>query len=322
MSTIAEPTHEAINEAARVLGAGGVIAFPTETVYGLGADTFNVAALNRVYALKGRPSDNPLIAHVADAEQAQSVTADWDTRCQVLAERFWPGPLTLVLTKSPNVPSEATAGRPTIAVRSPAHPVARELLSQFEGAISAPSANRSGHVSATTAAHVAADFKDVPDLQILDGGSCQLGIESTVLDLTQNPPAILRPGSVGSKAIAAVLGSEVRVLDPMRQSASPGTALSHYAPNTQVVLGTRQELLELAAAMNQRAIVIAINLDKVDPPHELIHMPASAQEYASQLYSALRLADSMEGCRILIELPADDSPVWEAVRNRLKRAAS
>lgn len=324
MPRIVEPTPQAINEAAAALRSGDVVAFATETVYGLGADTFNESALMKVYDLKGRPRENPLIAHVLDEQQARSVADAWDDRCAALVKRFWPGPLTLVVPKAASVPIQATAGYPTVAVRCPNHPVARQLLAIFGGAISAPSANRSGRVSPTTAKHVADDFADVENLLILDGGPCDVGIESTVLDMTRTPPVVLRPGSIGADVIGQAIGERVDVYRAKEQLASPGTASAHYAPRTPVTLLQQTELaahLDAMGERDQRAIVLAIHMTQVPLPHALIAMPSSANAYAAQLYDALRRADAMNGAEIVIELPAQPGPVWDAIRNRLHRAA-
>ena len=206
MPRLVQATDDVIAQAAHMLGDGQVVAFATETVYGLGAGTFQSVALERIYQLKGRPQRNPLIAHVLDQSQAARVVAQWDERCRRLAEQFWPGPLTIVAPRGADVPDPATAGWSTIAVRAPSHPLARRLLSAFGGPISAPSANRSGHVSPTTAQHVADDFDDADDLMILDGGACGIGIESTVVDLSGAVAQMLRPGAISIEQLRELLG--------------------------------------------------------------------------------------------------------------------
>ncbi|MHC4965553.1 MAG: L-threonylcarbamoyladenylate synthase [Planctomycetota bacterium] len=313
-----KPTEELITEAAARLRDGRVVAFPTETVYGLGADTFRVDAIDRVYALKGRPLDNPLIAHVLDEEQACTVGA-WDDRCSSLARELWPGPLTLVLPRAAAVPSEATAGWPTIAVRAPAHPVARALLSAFGGSISAPSANRSGHVSPTTATHVADDFSDDEDLLILDGGPCAVGIESTVLDLTGSMPTVLRPGAVSVETLRERLG-DVAVGDIAHQAASPGTTLRHYAPETITELVAPDDLGPRLAALRRPAVVLCFDEGVVAAPHQAIVMPRAPEAYAARLYGALREADARRPARIIVEQPPTGGGMWLAVHDRLRRA--
>ncbi len=236
MPRLVEPTDEGIVEAVRQLRRGAIVVFPTETVYGLGADTFNPEAIDAVYALKGRSQDMPLIAHVYDSRQARELVAVWDDRCERLVERFWPGPLTLVLPRADHLPSRATAGRSTIAVRAPAHPVARKLIGGFDGPISAPSANRSGDRSPTTAGHVVADLAEFEDLMVLDGGPCEVGIESTVLDLTPesasegapadrpSPPRVLRLGGVSREEIQDVVGLIVDSSPPIHDASAQGVA--------------------------------------------------------------------------------------------------
>ena len=311
------------------LRSGNVVAFATETVYGLGADTFNPAALERIYQIKGRPFNNPLIAHVLDWDQARLVCdvsaagesrfASFDT-AKELASRFWPGPLTLVLPKAPRVPPQATAGLATIAVRAPAHPVARKLLQAFSGPISAPSANRSGHVSPTRAQHVAEDFADADDLLILDGGASDVGIESTVLDLTATPPRILRPGAITAERLRETLG-EVQSPHLQTQTASPGTASQHYAPHTPAELVTTSEIQDRLRQSQQPLAVLTFDASQVASPHKAIEMPRDAEEYARALYGALREADAL-GCeRMIIESPPQEADLWRAITDRLRRAA-
>jgi L-threonylcarbamoyladenylate synthase len=314
-----ESTDDAIAGAAARLRDGRVVAFPTETVYGLGADTFSVEAIDRVYALKGRPLDNPLIAHVLGDDQARTVVAGWDDRCARLAQTFWPGPLTLVLPRAAEVPDEATAGWPTIAVRAPANPVARGLLAAFGGSISAPSANRSGHVSPTTAGHVADDFAAVADLLILDGGPCAVGIESTVLDLSGSVPCVLRPGAVTLEALRGQLG-EVAVGDTAHQAASPGTAMRHYAPRTAAELVPSDELAAVLRARHEPAVVLCFEKSTVGAPHRALVMPRSPEAYAARLYGALREADALRPSYIVVEQPPADGGMWLAVHDRLRRA--
>lgn len=317
---IEQPTDDAIEKAAAVLHSGGVVAFPTETVYGLGADTVSVEALRRVYELKGRPADNPLIVHVRDAAMAQRVVASWPDACTELAAQFWPGPLTLVLPRAVDVPAEVTAGHRTVAVRCPDHPVALHLLSAFGGAISAPSANRSGHVSPTDAEHVARDFHDA-DLVILDGGPCAFGIESTVLDMTTTPPRILRPGSISAEQLRAVLG-EVQTPAIEAQGASPGTSAAHYAPRTAAVLVERAELRSCLESLAEPAAVLCFDPNVVPQQHKAIVMPTDADRYAAELYRALRRADALAVSQIVIEEPVDDIGLWSAIIDRLRRATS
>lgn len=311
-----------IRRCADELRDGRVVAFATETVYGLGADTFNADAVRRIYELKGRPLDNPLIAHVIDLVGAKQVALDWDHRCNKLASRFWPGPLTMILARRPEVPLEAVAGLSTIAVRSPAHPLARSLLYAFGGPISAPSANRSGHVSPTTAQHVADDFPDAEHLPVLDGGLAGFGIESTVVDLTSEVVRVLRPGSVTIDQIRRVLGRAFAV-EGTEQGISPGTAAVHYAPHRAALSIPATELVERLKQLSdagQRAAVLALTPGIVPAPHQAIVMPLDADAYARRLYQALREADAVEVDCIVIETPPARDGVWMAVHDRLGRA--
>ncbi|NNF43576.1 MAG: threonylcarbamoyl-AMP synthase [Phycisphaerales bacterium] len=321
MPRIVEPTPQTIEAAAATLRAGGVVAFPTETVYGLGADTFSPRGLDRVYELKQRPADNPLIAHVLGPPGAQRLTSGWDTRCEVLTQRFWPGPLTLVLPRALSVPARATAGRPSVAIRCPRHPIARDLIDALGDPISAPSANRSGHVSATSAGDVADEFADVERLMVLDGGPCAVGLESTVLDLTRPEPRILRPGSVTRMELLALLGP-VRAEPVERQEASPGTSSRHYAPNTPAELVTAEQLAARLRDASEPAVVLCFDRRQVPPPHTAIEMPQGAGDYAKQLYASLRRADAMKRVVILIEQPPGSNDVWLAILDRLRRATA
>lgn len=325
MPRLLPATPESIAIAAAALRDGQLVAFPTETVYGLGGSTLDPAAIARIYGLKGRPRDNPLIAHVLDAIAARRLIHPWDARMQQLADAFWPGALTIVGAKSEQVPIEATGGRLTIAVRSPSHAVARELLEAFGGPVSAPSANRSGHVSPTTAAHVDDDFASHTDLIILDAGAAPVGIESTVIDLSSPDRAVLlRPGSVSREAIEQVIGP-VEAPHFESQQAGPGTSRSHYAPRTPAELVAHDELLKrlthIPAA--ETWIVLALREDvQVARPHRRIMMPNRAEAYAARLYSVLREADTFRGSRILIEAPADRDGMWPSILDRLHRATA
>ena len=317
MPRLVEPTQDAIAEASRWLERGQLVVFPTETVYGLGADTTNAKAIELIYALKGRPADNPLIAHVLDDVQARRIVATWDDRCAVLSERFWPGPLTLVVARG-EVPVSATAGLDTIAVRAPRHVVARALLQMFGRAISAPSANRSGRVSPTTAGHVVADFPEAVELLVLDGGACEIGIESTVLELTGPTPRVLRPGAITVERLREVLG-EVDATPVTTQLASPGTSLWHYAPRTPAELVETTQLAQRLAG-GAPAAVLCFEPQSVRPPHVPVPMPRSAEPYAARLYDALRTADAIGVSRIIIEQPQETHGPWAAIHDRLRRA--
>tara|TARA_B100002051_G_scaffold266952_1_gene294773 strand:+ start:284 stop:1309 length:1026 start_codon:yes stop_codon:yes gene_type:complete len=319
--------ESSIREAAAALTRSGVVAFPTETVYGLGASTLDPTALDAVFRIKGRPQDNPLIAHVLDIEGAKTITTGWDDRCTLLAEAWWPGPLTLVLGRGESVPDQASGGRPTLAVRSPEHPVARALLEAFGSPISAPSANRSGGISPTCAQHIVDDFSGDPearDLIVLDGGRCRVGIESTVLDMTMDPPRILRPGVLTPEVLEPLIG-RIETTAIREQVHSPGTAERHYSPQTSCMLVEEPELIDRLASNECRCVVITSisgRRELVQPPHELILMPLDPAGYAMELYEALRRADAERADLILIETTGEDDPNWLAIRDRLMRAAS
>ncbi len=303
--------------AAEMLRRGQLVAFPTETVYGLGVDTHCVPALQAAYAMKRRPSDNPMIAHVTGAEMASALVTTWDKGCAALTEAFWPGPLALVLPRNATVPREAAGGRETLALRAPDHPVAQALLDAFGGAISAPSANRSGHVSPTSAAHVMDEFPEADDLLVLDGGASTIGIESTVLDLTITTPRILRPGAVTAEMLGAII-PDVESPVITAQADSPGTTMRHYAPHTQTIMLAPEAIAEHAASTGHTCAVLALSAD-VAAPHMNLPMPRDAAAYAHRLYATLREADAAPVETIIVEAPPD-TPEWRAVHDRLGRA--
>jgi L-threonylcarbamoyladenylate synthase len=312
---MSDPTPDT-SKAVSILRAGGLVAFPTETVYGLGADATNPSAIEKIFAAKGRPSTNPLIVHVADTATAQRYTTAWPPAASRLSSAFWPGPLTLVLPKAPSIAPRVTATLSTVGLRVPNHPLALKLLRAFDGPLAAPSANRSTRISPTTAAHVRAELKDEVDL-ILDGGPCTVGIESTVLDLTVNPPAILRPGAISREQIQSIIGpvSLAPVTkDSSTPAPSPGQHEIHYAPRTPAFRFDPSQ---------RRAIpigrVAVVTLDPRIESEVVIHMPATPHEYARRLYSVLRDLDGLNLPAIYIELPPD-KPEWLAVRDRLRRA--
>ena len=318
---VLQANDDSIALAAGLLRDGRPVAFPTETVYGLGADTFCERAIDRVYRLKGREADNPLIAHVLDVTQARRVTASWDDRCERLARRFWPGPLTLVAARSADVPERSTAGWPTIAVRAPSHPVVRALLAAFNGPVSAASANRSGHVSPTSARHVADDYTQEEELVILDGGPSEIGIESTVVDLTGDVAAVLRPGVVTFDELREVIG-DVAAGQTATQGPSPGTSARHYAPHTPTELIAGEALPSRLKAGEVPAVVLCFETTTVPAPHRAMVMPAEPEPYAARLYDALREADRAGCVRIFIEQPPSRDGLWMAILDRLSRATT
>ena len=343
----ADETRVAIDRATAILRAGGLVALPTETVYGLGADARNLHALKRIFAAKRRPSDHPLIVHIAAAAQLNEWCSEVPASAWLLAEAFWPGPLTLILRRAAHVLDAVTGGQDTVGLRVPAHPVALALLRAFAGGIAAPSANRFGHVSPTTAAHVRAELGSDVDM-ILDGGACAIGIESTIVDLTAVQPRVLRPGSVRRAQLESVLGIALPER-PADMSSAPrvsGALASHYAPHTPVRwLQTEQLYSALRSASSREHLgplgkvsdvgVVALSPadTKVDEsaaadgnelrqPTRIVWRSLSVDPtaYARQLYAQLRELDELGLDLILLEVPPATA-AWEAVRDRLRRAA-
>jgi L-threonylcarbamoyladenylate synthase len=304
-----------IRRAAEILRAGGLVAFPTETVYGLGADASNPTAMARLYAVKGRPADHPVIVHFASAENAFSFSSEIPVAAKTLANRFWPGPLTLILKRSEKAKDFVTGGQPSVGLRVPSHPVARELLEAFSGAIAAPSANRFGRISPTTAAHVREDLGADVDL-VLEGGASEIGIESTIVDLSSGDAVLLRPGAISHQQLQELINIKVQAGEPtVRHS---GGLERHYAPRTPARLVPAHTLDKEIATLTDRVAVLAFSRpdERVD---YWLRMPRDASAYAQRLYAALRELDSA-GCEaILIEAPPG-TPEWAAVRDRLKRA--
>jgi L-threonylcarbamoyladenylate synthase len=315
---------DAVDDAVRILRQGGLVAFPTETVYGLGADAANPDALRRLYAVKGRPRSHPVIVHLAVASPAALApwTPAFTPTARVLADACWPGPLTLVVRRAVGVPAEVTGGSDTVAIRVPDQLVAQQLLTQFGGGVAAPSANRFGRVSPTTAAHVRADLDTDVDL-ILDGGPCRVGLESTVVDCSDHDPLILREGALAREELEAILGHPV----PLRTDgsrAAPGTLDSHYAPRTRVVLMTDHEIGSHAARLvadGQRVGVLSQH-PTADLPGsvEVLDVPANIDELAHGLYALLRDADDRH-LDVVLAVPPAPVGIGAAVADRLTRAA-
>jgi len=313
-------TEAAVAAAARVLAGGGLVAFPTETVYGLGADAANPAAVTGIYRAKGRPAFNPLIAHVGDLAAARRI-ARFDAAATALAEAFWPGPLTLVLPKAENcvVADLATAGLDTVAIRIPAHPVARDILRAFGGPVVAPSANISGHVSPTTAAHVEGDLAGRIDL-IVDGGPVAVGVESTIVGCF-DAPMLLRPGGLPRADIERVLGRALRQApagaDGGAQPLAPGMLASHYAPRARVRLNAqRVEPGEALLGFGLGAI------SGIDAAAAVMNLSESGDldEAAANLFGHLRALDG-KGVHAIAVMPVPDEGLGEAINDRLRRAA-
>ncbi|HEU4988842.1 MAG TPA: L-threonylcarbamoyladenylate synthase [Gemmatimonadaceae bacterium] len=319
------PDPKALRTAAATLRNGGLVAFPTETVYGLGAHALDPRAVAGIYAAKGRPAYNPLIVHVADAQAAQALVTNWPLSAELLSRAFWPGPLTMVLPKSDAVPAAITAGLPNVGIRVPAHPVALALLRQAGVPVAAPSANKFTEISPTTAQHVIDSLGDAVDL-VVDGGPTTVGIESTVVDLTGPTPRVLRPGMISAAQIAAVVGAvddRPVVVEEGAARSSPGMVDRHYAPHAHVRLfdeATRGDALADATAVSKtgaRVGSLAFSALPVDEPRV---MPANAAAYAKRLYAELHALDERGCALILIErLPA--TPEWAGVRDRVERAA-
>jgi L-threonylcarbamoyladenylate synthase len=304
-----------IARAAEILRAGGLVAFPTETVYGLGADAASAAAVARLYAAKGRPAEHPVIIHCATAEAAFCFAREIPPAARKLAERFWPGPLTLVLKRSSQARDFVTGGQDSVGLRVPSHPVAQELLRAFGGGVAAPSANLFGGVSATTAAHVREDLK--VDF-VLEGGASEVGIESTIVDLSGPEVVLLRPGRISREEIEKFLNVKVKTSDSSSPRHSGGLE-RHYAPRTPARLVAPHALDAEIARCGLDVAVLAFSKpdERVD---YWIRMPREPQAYAQRLYAALRELDEAGCGAILIETPPDTAE-WHAVRDRLSRAA-
>ena len=313
-----EPSPGPIATAAAALHRGWLVAFPTETVYGLGANALDAAAVRGIFAAKGRPATNPVIVHVADEAMVRLVAADWPPVAAALARAFWPGPLTLVVPRAADVPDVVTGGGPTVAVRWPTHPVAQALIRAAAVPVAAPSANRSTELSPTQAEHVLASLNGRIDV-ILDGGPTANGIESTVVDVTTSPPTVLRPGPISVEQLEAVVGPVARrtSLAESGPLPSPGMLARHYAPRTPVELvAGRGQLIALAS--RSRVGVVALGSgDGVSG--EVIALPAEPAGYAARLYAVLHELDALHLDRVLIEEPPA-TPEWLAVRDRLMRA--
>lgn len=311
------PDPAALADAAAVLRAGGLVAFATETVYGLGADATRAEAVQGIFAAKGRPSDNPLIVHVADVAMARRYAAAWPAAAARLAE-LWPGPLTLVVPKAESIPAITSAGLLTVGLRVPVPAVARALIAAAGVPLAAPSANRSEHVSPTRAEHVLADLDGRIDL-VLDSGPTTMGIESTVVDVTGDVPRVLRPGPISAEQLAAHLGTRVEEGPAHGPARSPGQRVRHYAPRTPALwVASLDELAPLAMGPDDAVLLVG-------QPSFASHMPARVIELpepelaARSLYATLRACDAHGVRRILVVMPPD-VPAWQAVRDRLLRA--
>ncbi|CAM3474853.1 L-threonylcarbamoyladenylate synthase [Bordetella sputigena] len=334
-----EASDEQIEHAARVLAAGQLVAFPTETVYGLGADAENPLAVGRIYAAKGRPSSHPVIVHLAPEADLSYWVADIPAQARALIDAFWPGPLTLILKRAPRIDPAVSGGQDSVGVRCPSHPVAQRLLRAFaalnpsgQGGVAGPSANRFGHVSPTRAEHVRAEFPDevARGMPVLQGGASAVGIESTIVDLSRVDqgmgPVLLRPGHISADDIARVLGSPPALPDAAAPRAS-GTLRAHYAPHTPLALVTREQLEAAAVGIglpeDGRVVAVAYTPRPLEMDPRLVWQPVAADpaRYAQALYAVLRELDGMGYRHILVEAPPR-TPEWAAVNDRIGRAAA
>ena len=314
---------EDLRHAVEVLRAGGLVAFPTETVYGLGADASNPHAIAKIYAAKGRPRAHPVIVHLASAQMLPQWASEVPEAAELLAQRFWPGPLTLIVRRAASVNDLVTGGQSTVALRVPSHPTAHALLEAFGGGLAAPSANRYGRVSATTAEHVRSELGHAVDY-ILDAGACDVGIESTIVDVSGSRPTLLRPGSITAEEVEDVLGGALSA--PGASSPRvPGSVAKHYAPSTPVMLMEADLVVELAASMIRQGRKVAVLARSALRPLlnglTWIAAPQDPAGYAHDLYANLRLLDESGSDAILVEEPPSEAR-WAAVRDRLTRAAS
>ena len=319
--------QQKIDRAAEVIRSGGLVAFPTETVYGLGANALDPNAVEKIFDAKNRPAYNPLIVHVASTEEAKSLVESWPQAAELLAAKFWPGPLTLVLPKKSHVPPEVSAGLATVAIRVPRHPIAHALIAAAGVPIAAPSANRSNELSPTRAEHVRKSLGDAVDV-LVDGGKTAEGIESTVVDLSQDRPALLRPGTITVEQIEELIGPLERSLFLASAGAparSPGMMERHYAPKAELVLYKRDEVEKFRGLMtharehNLRVGAIAF----ANPPmhvDDLRLVPVEPRSYAHSIYSTLHELDDA-GCGLILVEQVPENADWEGVRDRLRRAA-
>jgi len=320
VTRILQADAAAIAEAATILRRGGLVAFPTETVYGLGAVALDEVAVRRIFAAKGRPANHPLIVHVQSSDGIESLCARWPPAAALLAQRFWPGPLTLVLPRTAAVPAAVSGGGPTVAVRAPRHPVAQALLVAVGAPLAAPSANRYQTLSPTTAAHVAASLGDEVEL-ILDGGACAAGIESTVVDLSDLRPRLLRPGAVSLSSLRELLPDLIVAApapEPDAPHASPGLDPRHYAPHAELRVLPRAQLLATLASATQRVGVLALGPIAAGTATVEV-LAADPDAYAHGLYAALHRLDSR--CSLILAEAVPDGEAWLAVSDRLRRAS-
>jgi L-threonylcarbamoyladenylate synthase len=324
VTKVALADADAIREAADILRRGGLVGFPTETVYGLGADALNESALRDLFAAKGRPADHPVIVHVGDASQIENYAADVPPSARKLAAAFWPGPMTLVLRRSSRISNLVTGGLDTVGLRIPSHPVAQALLREFAGPIAAPSANRFGRVSCTRAEHVLQELDGRIDL-ILDGGDCTVGLESTIIDVSRGEPAILRPGAVTAEQVTTIIGHA-----PSTQTAAAprvsGSLPSHYAPQALVEIVTADQRQSRTAELRAGGKKIAIlcqsphDFGAISSDVHVLRLPDSTDDLARSLYALLRRVDDL-GCDVALVTLPPEAGIGAAIVDRLRRAA-
>jgi len=321
------PQKRSILTAAEVLRRGGLVAFPTETVYGLGADALNADAVKQIFVAKGRPLDNPIIVHIASTADLEALTDHIPEAASRLIEKFWPGPLTLILKKSAGVPDNVTGGLDSVAVRMPQNKIALALIKALGHPIAAPSANLSGRPSGTSAAHVLQDFAGKIDM-IIDGGPVSVGVESTVLDLSRKPPAILRPGAVTQEDLAPFVGRVVMGRGAEGKKRSPGTRYRHYSPKARVMLVEPTDEAAIARLVNQyikggeKVAVVASRFTPRGRTRPIVRiMPQGLDEYARQIFAVLRELDELGVDEIIIE-KTEEKGIGAAIMDRLKRAAA
>ncbi len=331
---ITPETHDQITSAAKILKAGGTVAFPTETVYGLGADVTNPSAIERVYNIKQRPIDHPLIVHIGNISQLSYWAQDIPDSAWKLARNFWPGPLTLILQRSQHVPDCVTGGQDTVGLRIPAHPVALALLDALgsQKALAAPSANRFGHISPTTAAHVQYELGQKVDM-ILDGGACEVGLESTIISFNEETATVLRPGGITFSTLDTILDKPVILANKKKTKIRASGMLStHYAPTTPLTIHPTEFISSSAQKLVSQGLQIIVitwseqhNLNTASPlTNPLIRqfaMPSDPINYGKQLYATLREYDQGVFDQLLIEAPPNH-PSWLAIMDRLHRASS
>lgn len=317
--------NDVISQAVTILRRGGLVAFPTETVYGLGADAKNPEAVARIFAAKGRPADHPVIVHLPHRDQLKNWVREINSTAEKLVQHFWPGPLTLIFRRAAQVLDCVTGGQETIGIRIPNHPVAQALLNAFNDGVAAPSANRFGRISPTSAHHVELELNGAVDL-ILDGGECDIGIESTIIDVSGKTAKLLRPGAITASQLSSVLGEAIQI-NKNNYSDSPrvsGMLISHYAPQTRLQLIKKEkleEMIQVQLTQQKKLIVLARHaVSAAHPNLYWIEMSVDSAHYAHELYARLREADQLAYDVILVE-EVPDQEAWMAIRDRLQKAA-